>query len=233
MTNTFCTFAYADDEPLVRLCTEQLLTVCPGARIFVASDRAAPIKTAPPGTTLIQTTFPRGGNLNGLPAVLGVLDTLRWCIQQTRSDYIIKLDADTWVQSLAPLTDGKEDYLACEAYEPFCPGGNAVRISRWAVSRVLSYYRTALAEGTTSPTWHYPEDRSIFNAVRACRLPHRLVPYNSGATIGMTDQLPLPPRITKAAFVHAGEPLPGGIRAHRAHVLLRMQLLKHFTHPQA
>lgn len=222
----YCIFCYRDDAELVPLCVERLRQIDADARIYLASDAAAPLKAAPDGVRHITTKFARNGNLNGMPAVLGVLDTLAWCMQDSGADYAVKLDCDTWVNGLDWMAGRREDYVACEVCETFMPGGNCYRMSRWAVQTVLAYLRKRLSEGSFSKTWHYPEDRTVYNAVRSCRLPHVLIPYPHGLTIGQTDEFPVPERVRKAALIHCGEPL-GAVRINRAHVALRMRLLKY------
>lgn len=219
-------FAYDKDAAMLHMCVEQLRRVDKDAQIYVASDANAPIKTVPDGTVHFLTRFERGGNLNGLSAVLGTLDTMRWVMQETANDYVVKIDPDTWFNSVDWLKEGVDDYLALEAAEPFYPGGNAYRVSRWAVDGVLRYVRGRIDRGEWPVRWHYPEDRTILNSVRALRLSHRLLPYSSGMTTGYHDELPLPERVRAAAVVHCGEPTPAG-RASREHVTLRMKILKH------
>lgn len=220
----YCIFTYKDDAELVQLCVERVREVDPEAVVYVADDAAAPVPRAVACSRYIRTRFARGGNLNGLEAVCGVLDTLRWCMADAGADYIVKLDADTWVNSVEWLADGVEDYIACEKCEPWRIAGNCYRISRWAVAGALRYITERTARGEWPASWHFPEDMTIYDTVRTLRLPHRLVPYTAGVARGYHDELPLPEVERRAAVLHCGEPV-GGQRAARAHVLLRMRVV--------
>lgn len=221
----YCIFAYDQDETLLHLCVERLRQVEPGAKVYVASDAAAPIKNAPEGVVHISTNFPRGGNLKGLKAVEGALKTLLWCATDADSDYVVKLDPDTWVNSTDWLLDGSEDYLALEAIEPFCPCGNAYRLSRNAIQQAMAYTEQRAKAGEWHPQFHYPEDRVILAIIRTLRLPHRLIPFMRGMATGYSDELPIPESCFTAAAVHCGEPIKG-FRVSREHTTFRMRVLK-------
>lgn len=223
----YCIFCYKNDAELVPMCVERVKELDPEAVIYLADDAAAPMpdSVTPEGCRYFRTQFRRGGNLNGLEAVAGVLDTLRWCLEDSGERWVVKLDCDTWLNSVEWLKKGGDEYLAAEPCRPFTPAGNCYRMRKHAVVAALDYIRMRTQAGTWPSAWHYPEDRTIWEVVRELRLSHRLEPYATGLTRGYHDEVPVPDAVRQAAVVHCGEPLASGGRVHRAHVALRMRVV--------
>jgi hypothetical protein len=105
----YCIFCYKDDEPLLALCAERLQQVDPAARIYAISDAASPLKSAPPGVELRESRFPRGGTLNGLPCVAGMLAVYRELMAAEGVDYIVKLDVTLIEQTHVCAKSGCSD----------------------------------------------------------------------------------------------------------------------------
>lgn len=223
----YCIFCYKNDAELVPMCVERVKELDPEAVIYLADDAAAPMpdNAAPEGCRYLRTGFRRGGNLNGLEAVAGVLDTLRWCLDDAGERWVVKLDCDTWLNSVEWLKTGREEYIAAERCQPFTPAGNCYCMRKHAVVKALEYLQVRSTAGTWPSAWHYPEDRTIWEIVRELKVATRLMPYTSGFTRGYHDEVPVPQAVLDATVVHCGEPLAAGERAHRAHVALRMRVV--------
>lgn len=235
----YVTFCYAPDASMLRMQAAQIHRLDPQAVIYAVNDPAAPITGAVEGVRFHTPAeqWPRGGNLNGLPAIYGQLLTYAALMRKHACDYIVKIDADVWPQCLAVYTatepvDGKPvpDYLAPERWQSFQPTGCIYRLSRWAVKALLQLFNARARAGLWLPHNKYPEDRTIFAMVQALRLPHALIPYASGHCVGFTEDVraghgPVPTSVLAARIVHCGEPYADGTRCTREHATLRMHLL--------
>lgn len=226
----YCIFTYSGDEELVQLCVQRLREADRTAVVYLADDARAPMRRVPNDCHRVTTRFPRGGSLNGMGAVLGVLDSLCWCMQHAGASYIVKLDADTMLCRVGWLQEHPEaEYLACEKLEAFRPAGNCYRITYEAARAALEYLQGRQRDGMTNPGWYWPEDQTIFDALRMVNRRCALVPYSLRLSQGMGDTIPLPAQLATASVIHCGEPVKdasGAIaRASRPHVLLRMRIL--------
>lgn len=226
----YCIFTYSGDEELVQLCVQRLREADRTAVVYLADDARAPMRRVPNDCHRVTTRFPRGGSLNGMGAVLGVLDSLCWCMQHAGARYIVKLDADTMLCRVGWLQEHPEaEYLACEKLEAFRPAGNCYRITYEAARAALEYLQGRQRDGMTNPGWYWPEDQTIFDALRMVNRRCALVPYSLRLSQGMGDTIPLPAQLATASVIHCGEPVKdasGAIaRASRPHVLLRMRIL--------
>lgn len=110
-----CWFAYGPSEGSLRVSVEQAQRSFPtGTTFTVFADAACPL--SPQGVEWLEargvvcrlTDWPRGGNLNGLPCVQGILECLAGVAQSPR-DVIWKLDADTLVGDSGVLLDWFHD----------------------------------------------------------------------------------------------------------------------------
>lgn len=229
----YCIFTYKEDAALLSLCTARLRQIDPQARIFAISDAAAPISSAPEGVELRESSFPRGGTLNGLPCIAGMLATFRDILQAEGADYVIKLDSDTWLNRLPEgwEQDDGIGYRGLERWQAFQPAGNCYRLSRQAVSSVIHLFEQRSAAGQWPPQSYYREDHMIYGMACLVCDEVTLEPYMSGLSVGMTDGPPgSHAACHAAAVVHCGEhcgytPQGQAIRPTRAHVLMRMALL--------
>ena len=103
-------FSYKNDEQLLA----QALRAVPRLRelnpndtidIYVRDDATAPMSKAPDGVDYKQTTFNRCGNLNGLDCVEGMAGEYSAIIEAGGYDWLVKLDCDTYLNSLDWLRD--------------------------------------------------------------------------------------------------------------------------------
>lgn len=241
----YVTFCYAPDASMLRMQAAQIHRLDPTAVIYAVNDPAAPITGAVEGVRFYEPAeqWPRGGNLNGLPAIFGQLQTYAALMRKHVADYIVKIDADVWPQCLEEYTatepvDGMPvpDYLAPERWQSFQPTGCIYRLSRWAVQALLQLFNARARAGLWLPHNKYPEDRTIFAMVQQLRLPHALIPYASGHCVGFTEDVrkghgPVPTSVLAAHIVHCGEPYPDGARCTRQHATLRMYLLDPYRLP--
>lgn len=226
-------FTYAEDAPLLSLCTARLRAVDPEAKIYALADAAAPVRTAPEGVVLRETRFPRGGSLNGLPCIAGMLSAYRQILQEEPEQrYLIKLDSDTWVNALPDFArDDGLGYVGYERWQAFQPGGHCYRLSRYAVERMCQIFDERTRAGLWAQQTLYREDHIIYGLATAAHVPQRLIPFMEGRSVGMADGAPGEHGAChKADVVHCGEHCgydSSGqpIRPTRAHVLMRMALL--------
>lgn len=229
----YCIFAYRDDEALLTLCAERVRQVDPAARIFVISDAAAPVRHVPEGVELRESSFPRGGSLNGLPCIAGMLATFRELMDATGERYILKLDADTWLNRVPSGWEADDGigYRGLERWQVCQPCGNCYRLSREAVEAVCEVFDARSAARQWPPRAIYREDHVIFGLCCLAGVGVHLVPFTAGEAVGMTDGPPgSHAACHAAAVVHCGEhcgytPQGQAIRPTRAHVLMRMALL--------
>ena len=228
----YCIFTYSEDSPLLALCAARLQQVDAEAKIYAISDAAAPLKSAPPGVELRETRFPRGGTLNGLPCVAGMLSVFRELMEQESAEYIVKLDADTWVNALPGWAeDDGLGYLGFERWQVYQPAGHCYRLSRAAVARMCEIFEERTRARLWPPQAYYREDHTIYGLATAAHVPQRLIPFMLGHSTGMVDGPPGAHAACHAAHVvhcgeHCGYDDKGQpIRPTRAHVLMRMALL--------
>lgn len=86
----------------------------PGTAFYVFGDsgsrlsRAVVASLIAQGVVYRETRWPRGGNLNGLPAVRGILRSMIWASERPE-DVIWKLDADTMVGDPGVLLEWFQD----------------------------------------------------------------------------------------------------------------------------
>jgi hypothetical protein len=233
----YCTFTYDRDADMLEMSAARIRQLDANAKIYAVVDSKRPIKRGVPGVTLLKSSFERGGNLRGLQAVGGILASLKHILDREKTDYIIKFDCDLWANDLTPFFLGQQpegvpepDYLASEIWAAFQPGGFIYRLSKWAIAAAIRLFN----ERTTQHLWQeqspYPEDHIIYLLVLQNRLPHKLIPFNSGFAVGMFDGGPgTNEACHKAGLVHCGEPLSDGSRCSREHATLRMRILKFET----
>lgn len=91
----------------------------------------------PPGADFLRTTFPRGGNLNGLACLLGQLNTLHACAGD--AEWVLKVDSDTVVRGLTWLAGRAEPLVG------FCAEARALYGACYAVrgTSIRPFYRAA------------------------------------------------------------------------------------------
>lgn len=228
-------FVYDRDAELLGMMADRLHHVDPSAKIYAVQDARAPLSKAPRRVNIITSNYDRGGNLNGLANVGGELAIFAKLLQAERADYIVKIDADTWVNDLTRFLqitprDGKPvpDYLATENWEAFRPSGHIYRLSKWLVARLVQMFNARSAANEWPPHYSYPEDQTIYRMAALTGLPCELIPFQSGYSAGLFDGgIGTNGAAIRAGVVHCGEPCSNGTRATREHVTLRMKILKH------
>lgn len=215
---------------MLSMCADRIHQLDPSAKIYAVNDPAAPIKQKIQGVTLLASQFPRGGNLNGLPAIAGELATYEHLLKKEKAEYICKFDCDLWPNDLTPFLDvspGSPDYLSVERYEPFVPSGMLYRLSRHMVVELQKAFNARSEAGQWVQGAKYAEDVTIYALAQQTRMQCRLIPYTTGFAAGMFDGGPgTNEKQLRAGLVHCGEPLGNGARVSREHATLRMSLLK-------
>lgn len=88
-----------------------------GVRVHLAIDRSHPVP-AVEGATIIRTSFPRNGNLNGKACVIGQLETMASLADD--DGYHLKVDSDALVMGLRWLDCRDEDLVGVHH-----PGGQS------------------------------------------------------------------------------------------------------------
>lgn len=137
-------FTYPADYPLSAIAARALGKL--GVKTFLAIDRKDPVPEIE-GAEIIQTTFPRRGNLNGTDCIQGILRTLHECADG--DDYVLKVDSDTVVRGLEWLRGRTEPAVGLRHVELRCLYGAcyALRVDR------LREYRSFAA--------HMPYSRAV------------------------------------------------------------------------
>lgn len=224
----YVTFVYTADTELLKIAVNRLRQIDPEAVIYAAQDANAPLSQKIDGVRIITTNYPRNGNLNGIANLGGQLTVFSRLLDDSNSDYIIKFDADTWINDLTPFKDKKVDYLATENWEAFRPSGHIYRLSKRLVKRLIELYNERSKANSWPPNYSYPEDQTIYRMACLTSMPCTLIDFTSDYSVGMLDGGPgTYQKAHNAGVVHCGEPTSNGQRATREHVLLRMKILQH------
>lgn len=103
MNVALCFFSYNNDAPLLRLALQAvpfLQQKGDGVTAYVLDDASAPLDMPPSGVRYWRTGFPRGGNLNGLPCIMGMVDEYAAILNMGKYDWLVKVDCDTFINSL-------------------------------------------------------------------------------------------------------------------------------------
>lgn len=103
MNIALCFFSYSKDEPLLNLALQAVpLLRAKGdtVDVYVIDDAASPLDMPPSGTRYWRTRFPRGGNLNGLPCIMGMVEEYESITRGGKYDWLIKTDCDTYINRL-------------------------------------------------------------------------------------------------------------------------------------
>lgn len=229
------TFVYDEDAEMLEMMTSRLRELDKDAKIYAVEDAAHPLPAEVPGVVVLSTTHERGGNLNGLANLGGMLAIFERILRHEKADYLVKIDADSWVNDVSPFLqvepmDGRAvpDYLAAENWEAFRPSGNIYRLSRWMLMRLIQMYNERSRRNEWPPVYNYPEDQTIFRMACMTRLPMELLPQVSGYSVGQFDEGPdACEGYMRAGIIHCGEPDKKGRRVGRGHATLRMRVLQH------
>lgn len=232
----FITFCYTPDAAMLRMSANRIHHLDPKAIIYAVNDPQAPIKENIPGVRLLASSFPRGGNLNGLQLIAGELGCYRDALKNEKADYIVKFDCDMWLNDLEPFLrtepqNGQPvpDFLVPERHEAFKPIGGIYRLSKWAVDALIADFNRRSREKLWQSGNLYPEDQTLWNMALQSKLVCQQLPYVSGFCRGHHDEAPGESAAWHSAgVVHCGEPLNSGERVSREHATLRMKLVKHY-----
>jgi len=103
MNVALCFFSYAKDEELLKLALEAVPFLrAAGDKVvpYVLDDASAPLDMPPHGARYWRTSFDRGGNLNGLPCIMGMVDEFEAIMRGGAHDWLLKVDCDTFVNNL-------------------------------------------------------------------------------------------------------------------------------------
>ena len=115
------------------------------------------------GENVVYTAFPRGGNLNGPEACLGVANLL---LDYATDGYVVKIDSDTILNDPSGLVG----YDIAGFPRPFYPPtllGCAYGISRQALEHVIPCIYNAVSSGYM----RFPEDGVITGFAQTLRNP--------------------------------------------------------------
>lgn len=228
--------AFAQDTYALHITVARVHELDPDAIVYIASDAAAPVLEPIAKAHTITTQYPRGGNLRGTACIHGMLDHMQAILAKHDARYIVKLDADTYLNSidwLRPETyDSATDLIFLEGYAAFSESGDCYAISATAIRAVLDGLTARSTEAAAHGLYHenLPEDTTIVNLTLRAGLPVRAIPFylrqHSGVNCDFPDASTL-----AAAVIHCGEPLTNGQRAPREFVFFRLQTVWHLTHP--
>lgn len=139
-------FTYGPDGPCLVESVAAFRDALPNAIVAIADDAAYPVTRETLSLVAPDirhtTDFPRRGNLNGWPAVRGILSTIRRLCRETGAEGAIKIDSDTlvmdgrWLDRTAPMCgflSGQWAYLFGLAY--WLRADAAARIEQGIASR--------------------------------------------------------------------------------------------------
>lgn len=213
--------AFRRDEKILDYCVKRIKIIDSESIVVVANDPNAPAMIPDlDGVYNLTTNYPRGGNLNGLDCIKGMLYTMRQVMYKFNAQYIVKIDCDSFIVDSQWIKDDNHDYLSCCRFEPWTPTGCIYKLSALAIDRLLSYIDSVhIHDG-----WHYPEDVTIYNMVRDLCIDNYLTDYNDGYCVGFKDVVPND-RHRHAKVIHCGESTTTGDRAHPDLVLYRIHTL--------
>ena len=233
----YVSFTFAADAPLLAIAARRIKSLDTSAIIVAVDDpeHPTPAEMRADGIIYRESDFRRSGNLNGLDCIAGMLSTMANLMDIYDADHIVKFDSDLWSNNLSAFltsTDSNSyDYLATERWHFAQPAGYIYRLSRRLCSRLTEEIAARRSLDLFPPNNKYPEDQTIYALALQLRAASALIPFNSGASTGLSDCSPSDlARAASADVVHCGEPLPDGSRASRLHVLGRMATLAHYVH---
>lgn len=148
-----------------------------GARVYLAIDSKDP-KIHIDGGQVIRTHFPRGGNLNGIECMTGILDTLA-AVQQEKDQWLLKVDSDTIVHSLAWLKVDPAFDLVGTGHDPAKNDGRTLYGCCYAIRpKGLEALRAKIVETGTKKT--KCEDLMLGNAGEALGVLRRYILHEEG-----------------------------------------------------
>lgn len=233
----YVSFTFASDAPLLALASRRIQALDANAIVVAIDDpeHPTPPEMRADGIIYRESAFPRGGNLNGLGCIAGMLSTMSDLMDEFDADHIVKFDSDLWPNNLSAFltsTDSDSyDYLATERWHFAQPAGYIYRLSRRLCNRLSEEIAARRSLDLFPRDNKYPEDQTIYALALQLRAAAALIPFTSGASTGLTDCSPTDlARAASADVVHCGEPLPDGSRASRLQVLGRMATLAHYVH---
>lgn len=204
---TYTIFTYAMDEAALSVCIRQIRRVDSRAFVAIFDDATHPLTTRPDCDLYKLTDWPRGGNLVGMPCIIGMLSCYMEAIDAAGSDRIVKIDSDTMLLTIDGLKHADADAIGYESHETTMYAvGPCYSLARRAVMRVANYIY--------SRPWaavRYPEDYTIFHIAMAVLRPDEWQLYPSprgliaGISTGDAEEAELLAR-SNLHFVHCGEP---------------------------
>ncbi len=140
----YAIFLYRDDHQCLKICMEQIRRIDQAAQFYLFDDAAKPLFPAqvPTGNDISYkiTYFARGGNLNGLECVRGMLGCM---LDIPGDDPVIKIDADTLLMDPAEITRSLKDRgkvaggMQCRV--PLAWAGCCYWITRPAIKAALEF----------------------------------------------------------------------------------------------
>ena len=168
-----CAKAVRSVERLRRLCPDDRI------RLVIADDAAAPLDALPAeADARLTTTFPRNGNLNGLPCIRGLLDTYTAAALED-DDWVVKMDSDTYLCHLEWIRGREEGHV-------YNLNNIAHRIfgSSYALTPATAKAARAIAERQDIEAritkWYGPEDLCISCLCRMAGNGWHMVPSHLG-----------------------------------------------------
>ena len=96
-------FCYRGDEVLLGMAlqaAERLRRRGDAVTVYLLDDVKAPLEVVPPGVVYKRTSFERGGNLNGLECIVGMVDEYERILRVGGHEWLVKVDCDTFLNSL-------------------------------------------------------------------------------------------------------------------------------------
>lgn len=176
--SVFVTFTCARDADLLQIWAAGIRKIDPTADLVAAIDAADEKMPLPSGVKPLITQFERGGNLNGLGCVTGIVATIGG-LAGLSGQPVVKIDSDTILCGrdwLRPVEDGQLDFIGFEGMFPMTASGLCYALTANGANtllRVLSHWPWT--------TGNMAEDRIISHmATMYLGARSRIVPWGQG-----------------------------------------------------
>lgn len=137
----FVCFTCRRDVDLLPVQYAAIQSAAPGSPVWYAVDSADADMPLPEGSERIVTPWGRGGNLRGLPALLGILRTFTTAAIETHRTPV-KIDSDIILRGsewLSPLVDDSADLVGVSPGGLFCASGACYGISPRILPAVAAF----------------------------------------------------------------------------------------------
>lgn len=166
MKVALCYFTYSNDAPLLELALQavpRLRAQGHAVDVYIIDDAASPMKEPPAGSRYWQTHFDRKGNLNGSECICGMVDVYNAIFKNSVYEWVIKVDSDTFVNSLdwlRAVSSQTHAFAGTVHVHDYC-SGSCYAVSRNGVEWLQERLQEASWKGAAKRG--FCEDKVIYN----------------------------------------------------------------------